>query len=429
MGTHEKSAVSLRLPAQIRIASAAGPMTEFPPRSMAVSLVFGTSRDYIEYADPATSDGGALGHRNVEQAAESARRQNTFDFIRLVAALSVVVEHSVHHLDAAFLWHHPSDNLWFNGGVATFFILSGMMVFRSGANAHSRKRPWRDFYRNRALRILPAIYVYVVVTVLLLLVSGIVAPSELLSLQFAAFLASNVFLIPVWSPPMLDEFGIGVVNGSLWTIPVEVSFYVIVPAIVLLAAWKGRRWMLSMLLSTAALGVIAYGLAGATTAEPLPWKLFGVTFAPYLWWFAIGIAWSYFWPKVKQSGWIAAGAMIVYFVVAKLPVDAGTAFIANAAAAIPLSYAAIWFGYNGPQVLGRFTTRIGDLSFSVYIWHMIVVNFLVTWGAREWAVDGTVLVIGVMVISALIAFASWHLVERPALNLKRYTSAPEAARS
>ncbi|MBT2485005.1 acyltransferase [Microbacterium sp. ISL-108] len=345
----------------------------------------------------------------------------------MVAALSVVVEHSVHHLDAAFLWHHPSDSLWFNGGVAMFFILSGMMVYRSGANAHTRNRPWRDFYRNRALRILPAIYAYFAVLVLLLLATGIVASGQLLSVQFAAFAASNLLLIPVWSPPMLDDFGIGVINGSLWTIPVEVSFYVIVPAIVLFAAWKGRRWMLSALLSVAALGVIAYGLAGATSTASLAWKVFGVTFAPYLWWFAIGIAWSYFWPKVKESGWIAVAAVVLYFAIAKLPMDTGASFIANAIAAVPLSYAVIWFGYNGPQVLGRFTARIGDLSFSVYIWHMIVVNYLVTWGAREWAVDGTLLVVGVMLISGLIAFASWHLVERPALNRKRYTSAPVEA--
>lgn len=274
---------------------------------------------------------------------------------------------------------------------------------------------------------MPAIYAYFIVLILLLLVSGFLAPGQLLSGQFVAFLASNLFLIPVWSPPMLDGFGVGVVNGSLWTIPVEVSFYVIVPAIVVFAARAGVRRMLVTVLIAAAAGVAFYGAVGATSTDSLPWKLFGVTFAPYLWWFAIGIAWSRLWPKVVQNGWIAAGCVVLYFVLAKLPLETGPAFVANAVAAIPLSYAAVWFGYNGPKILGRLTARIGDLSFSVYIWHMIVVNFLVSFGARDWPIDGTVLVAGVMVVTTLIAYASWHLVEKPALNRKRYTSARDSA--
>lgn len=359
----------------------------------------------------------------VEQIAESAKRQNTFDFIRLFAALAVVVEHSVHHLDAAFLWHQRDDTFWFNGGVATFFILSGMMVYRSGEKAYADGRPWRDFYRNRALRIMPAIYAYFAVLVVLLIVTGFLAPGQLLTAQFVAFAVSNLLLAPVWSPPMLDDFGVGVVNGSLWTIPVEVSFYVIVPLIVVLASRRGLRTMLVVVLILAGIGVVAYGAAGATTADALAWKAFGVTFLPYLWWFAIGAAWSRLWSRVPHRGWIAAAAVVLYFLLAKLPLDPGPAFIANAAAAVPLSYAVIWFGSYGPKALGRFTDRLGDLSFSVYIWHMIVVNLLVSWGARTWAVDGTVLVIGVIVVTMAIAFASWHLVEKPALNRKRYTSA------
>ena len=363
----------------------------------------------------------------VEHVAETAKRQNIFDFIRLMAALAVVVEHSVHHLGVAFLWHDANDALWFNGGVATFFIISGMMVSRSGERVYADRRPWRDFYVNRALRILPAIYAYAGTLVLLLLVTGFIAPRQLLTFEFVAFLASNLFLVPVWSPPMLDSFGIGIVNGSLWTIPVEVSFYAIVPAIVMLAARGGWRRTLVAIFAVSTVAVVAYGVAGATASESVGWKLFGVTFGPYLWWFAVGMAWSRLWPRVKHSGWIALAMILLYFVLAKLPLDTGPAFIANAAAALPLSYAVVWLGYNGPRVLGRFTTRIGDLSFSVYIWHMIVVNLLVSWGARGWEINGTILVIGVILLTSAIAFVSWHLVEKRALNRKRYTTARTSA--
>jgi len=51
--------------------------------------------------------------------------------------------------------------------------------------------------------------------------------SRLLSLDFGAFVASNLMLVPVYSPAALNGFGVGVVNGSLWTFPVEVSFSVV----------------------------------------------------------------------------------------------------------------------------------------------------------------------------------------------------------
>lgn len=365
--------------------------------------------------------------QEAERTAEAAKRRNTFDFIRLVAALAVVVEHAVHHLDAPFLWHRPGDDLWFNGGVATFFILSGMMVYKSAERCVGDRRPWSDFYQNRALRIVPAIYAYFVALVILLLIMRFLAPAELVTVPFAAFAASNLLLIPVWSPPMLTDFGIGVVNGSLWTIPVEVSFYLVVPLLAVLAFRVGWRTMVLATLLVAAGGVVLYGVVGATASPSMAWKLYGVTFVPYLWWFAIGIFWSRAWARVPHRGWLAAVALVLYFVLAKLPLDTGPAFLANAAAAIPLSYAAIWFGYHGPQVLGRLTARVGDLSFSVYIWHMIVVNVLVSWSARSWQIDGTILVLGVIVVTMAISWLSWHLVERPALNRKRYTSANTVA--
>lgn len=358
-----------------------------------------------------------------ENAADSVAKHNTFDFIRLIAALAVVVEHSVYHLNASFLWHSEGDSLWFNGGVATFFILSGMMVYKSAERCIRERRPWWDFYQNRALRIVPAMYTYFVVLVVLLLVTGYLTWQLLLTTQFAAFAASNLLLIPVWTPPMLDDFGVGVVNGSLWTIPVEVSFYLIVPLIALLAVRTRAKTMLLVVLPVSAAAVVLYGLVGAGSADALVWKLYGVSFLPHLWWFAVGIFWAWAWPRVRQSGWFAAACVVLYFALAKISAPDGSAFVLNAVAAVPLSYAVIWFGYNGPKVLGSVRRRVGDLSFSVYIWHMIVINFLISYGARDWPIPGTILVSGVILVTCLIAYASWHLVERPALSRKRYTSA------
>lgn len=349
-------------------------------------------------------------------------RGNTFDFLRLLAALSVLVHHSVIHLETNFFWHSESNTFWFYGGVPLFFILSGMMIFQSAERCHSARRPWRDFYQNRALRIMPAIYFYWIVSMALLVLIGALTISEMASPGFIAFAASNLFLIPVISPGALDSFGVGVVNGSLWTIPVEVSFYLIVPLFVLLLVKSGRRVLIGVLALLSIAGLLAFAAAGGNSTESVAWKLFGVTFAPYLWYFAIGIFWSKAWPSAVKSGWIAAASAVTYLAMVNIPAIGGADVLLNAAAAIPLSYAAVWFGYNGPRALSNVAARIGDLSFSTYIWHMIVVNVLIYFGARDWEISGTVLVMAVAVLSMLIAAASWWFIEKSALSRKRYST-------
>ncbi|HWV35823.1 MAG TPA: acyltransferase [Thermomicrobiales bacterium] len=349
-------------------------------------------------------------------------RRNNFDFLRLLAASTVLIHHAVIHLDASFLWHNEGNNWWFNGGVPLFFILSGMMVYRSGEKCLASGLPWRSFYANRALRIMPAMYVYIVALTIFLLAVGIITFSQALTPTYGAYVASNLLLIPVYTPPALADFGVGVVNGSLPTIPMEVSFYAIVPMLVLLASRVKWRTTLMVTFGVAVAGILVYAAVGGTESEPLIWKFYGVTFLPYLWYFALGMLWSRAWPRVVQSGWIALAAIVLYFVIDKIPVGAEGAVITRALAAIPLSYAAMWFGYRGPQMFSRITSRLGDLSFGTYIWHMIVVNTLIYFGARTWPVDGTILVLMVFLISLAIAFASWRLVEKPSLARKPYSS-------
>src|SRR5262245_53434179 len=103
-----------------------------------------------------------------------ARAGNCFDFLRLFAAVTVVVSHSVEHLRLSFLWLVPHGRFWFYDGVALFFILSGFLVYRSCKKCLENDLPVWNFYTNRFLRVAPAIYVYAVIAAVLLLGIGAV---------------------------------------------------------------------------------------------------------------------------------------------------------------------------------------------------------------------------------------------------------------
>lgn len=353
-------------------------------------------------------------------------RVDCFDALRLIAALAVVVEHSVVHLDASFLWFNSGNGWWFTDGVVAFFILSGMMVYRSGERCHEKGKPWREYYRNRALRIIPAIYVYGIIVVVALAFAGQITAQNVTSPGVLAFIASTFALIPVYHPPQFADFGVGVVNGSLWTIPVEVSFYIVLPLIVLALHRAGFRKGFTILVAVAAAGLLLRSAGHAFIPETMAAKLYGVTFLAWLWFFTIGIFWSRMWKRVPHHGGLAALGFLTYVGFAALRYFTSAAeyrVILTGLAAIPLSYSIVWFGTYGPRFFGRLTNRIGDLSFGTYIWHMVNINFFIYFGAREWPMPGTVQVLLVVGLSMLIAAISWRTVERPALTLKRYSTA------
>lgn len=354
--------------------------------------------------------------------AHSARHVNNFDAIRLFAALTVVVMHACAHLHAGFLWYGHGHGWWFTDGVALFFVLSGAMVYASADKCARQGRPIRDYLLNRLLRIGPAIWAYLAVMLTVLFALGVVTTATGRGLW--AWAASTLLLVPVYHPPTFAHFGVGVVNGSLWTIPAEVSFYLVVPLLVWLSRRAGFRAMAVTALAVGVAGAGVYGLLGGEATELMAGKLLGVTFVPWLGYFAAGIIASRLWPRLPQHGWVAVAAVAVYAGCWWLrgEVPAGLVPLAGVVAAVPLAYVAFWVGHRGPAVLRRVTDRVGDLSFGVYIWHMPVVNVLIWFGVGAGPAGGTFLVAGVLAASLVGAWLSWRLVERPALRRKRYTT-------
>ncbi|MDB6087467.1 MAG: hypothetical protein JWN85_251 [Gammaproteobacteria bacterium] len=132
---------------------------------------------------------------------------------------------------------------WFPG-VPVFFVVSGLLVSRS----YERSPSLREYYRNRALRILPGLWVCLDASVAVICIAGVATLGPISSGDWLLWWAAQMTLFQQYQPAFLHNLGTGLFNGSLWTIPVELEFYLLLPLLyaALLADGRGSTLRLCL---------------------------------------------------------------------------------------------------------------------------------------------------------------------------------------
>lgn len=155
-------------------------------------------------------------------------KSNAFNFLRLVCCLIVIYEHCVVLSGVNF----PCYDL---RGIAVnvFFILSGFWVTQSFFKSGSIK----EYAIKRCKKILPQYWLVVFVCAVGLSAFSVLPLREYFCDSiFYKYLASNILTLNFIQPNLPGVFeGLalnGSVNGSLWTIKIEIGFYILLPFIV-----------------------------------------------------------------------------------------------------------------------------------------------------------------------------------------------------
>ena len=333
---------------------------------------------------------------------------NNFDLIRLFAATEVAVKHGLVHLELGGDW---IDRFSILPGVPVFFLISGFLIFQSFQNSNSPG----DFALNRVVRIYPALYVCFAVSVALLLAFGAISAGQIWAPEFLIWSAGQLTIAQFYNPDFLRDFGVGVINGSLWTISVELQFYVLTPILAWIVAWFRAAWI-PLILASVGCNILLNSLS----SDSLPAKLLMVTFLPWFYMFMIG-AWLSTRPDiieaVKRLSW--AACLLIFAAAIGISAVGGLRWFGNEVA--PVSFLAIALlvikgAYSNPSLADRLLRR-NDISYGVYIYHMLAVNAAVSLGL----VRAPAALAGALTITYALAIASWKLVERPALAFKRRT--------
>jgi peptidoglycan/LPS O-acetylase OafA/YrhL len=343
-------------------------------------------------------------------------RVNNFDLLRLLAALQVALVHGIGILKpAGYFAHLLGAGLNRFPGVPIFFVISGVLISKSYEHSDSL----RDYLRNRCLRIFPGLWVCLVVSVAVILALGVGSFGPITAPDWLLWWAKQMSIFQGSRPAFLKQLSTGL-NGSLWTIPVELEFYIVLPA--LYGILRLRRRLGNMRLLAIALASLAVQLliisGHRSVGQARAYSLLQVTLAPYLWMFVVGISIQRNWSTVRgwlvgRAHWWGLGYLLLCVAAGWLHIGTGgnnpsPVFL------LPLAGLIVSLAMSAPRLSGTIL-RHHDLSYGLYLYHMLVINLLVGLAAPF----GWASLAAAIMVSLGLAALSWTLVEKPYLTHKR----------
>jgi peptidoglycan/LPS O-acetylase OafA/YrhL len=383
--------------------------------------------------------------------------------LRALAAGSIFVYHAWlysapdgHPVDLGYLTRFVLPHL--ASGVTLFFTLSGFLLYRPLASAvlGGTERPsTKTYFRNRALRIVPAYWVILTITGFLL--GAVLVRSGPDQIGTGSFFGApgqflrNVLLVQNYSGASLDS-GI----GPAWSLAVEVMFYLVLPLLgwIALRAAAGssnntRRVVASLIPPSLALGIgwsTAALLESGTFANSVGSAIVARSFLNHADLFALGMALAVLCLMVEGGDvhlrlpWrpVMFLALVTVVGATVLLVDRGVIqkyqgallyeSLTSIACVIVLALVVLPSKQRTTPVFVRLlqwrpVVATGLASYSLFLWHEPIVLWLNGHGLTQPGSGGFWLnLLLLAVVAGVLSAGSYLLVEKPALAHKSAAS-------
>lgn len=335
-------------------------------------------------------------------ADQYATNINNFDLLRFAFALTVFCVHSA-VLSANDYLLSLTGILSSEVSVKSFFVVSGFLIFMSYQNSQNTS----SYFSKRIRRIYPAYLFVILASVLLGVFFTTLSVNEYWSFITLKYFLANFTFLNFLQPELPGLFSNNLnhaVNGALWTLKIEVMFYILVPLMVVCFNRFGRLSVMALLFISSIiysyiLSALAQSNGGGTFTElqrQLPGQL---TF------FIVGAAGYYYFEAFKKYAlYLVPISVLAFLLKAHLP----WTILEPLALGILVIYFATIFPY-----LGNFGKH-GDFSYGIYILHFPILQLLI---AHHLFVDSPVLFITVAAFLVIIcSILLWHFVEKPFLR-------------
>ncbi len=336
-----------------------------------------------------------------------------YDMMRVFLAFAVIFRHCF-PISYGDLAARSSGPLWTAtmAIVPIFFALSGFLVTGSALRLTLGK-----FLVSRVLRIVPALLVDTLVTILVIgaIFTTVPLGEYASSGQTHAYLWNILGFIHYYLPGVYENNPLpGVVNGALWTIAPELGCYVAISALIVVGWVKDWKKVLVIALASMAAILLADAMLGtlpkfvrALAAHP------GAVLVPS---FLVGAA---FYLKRHSIPYSPLLFIVCIAIVAAsgfvLPESTFSVMPAWTVCTIPVyAYITVFLGATRLPLPPLF--RKGDYSYGIYLYGFPIQQAIVAaTGIRD---AFLLFALTVPVVTAMAMF-SWHLVEKPMLRFRK----------
>jgi peptidoglycan/LPS O-acetylase OafA/YrhL len=333
-----------------------------------------------------------------------------FDQLRVGLSLSILFWHSF-GMNYGAPWTESRSPMLFTPLVAgllpMFFALSGFLVTGSAFRTNNL----RVFITFRMLRILPALFTEISLSALVLgpLLTALPLAAYFSSHEFLEYFGSLVGRVRYVLPGLfLTNPFPSVVNGALWTVGPEIICYVIIALLILSAMLQKRAIVLVFALLFVGLCIFTDQWDRAPIHSVLPTKSLILCFI-------VGNLIFLYREKIIYNLWVT----LLIFIISTLLIASSQADLRLHLAIYPavagLAYVVTTLGITDLPKLPFF--HHGDYSYGIYIFGFPIQQSVVHFfpDHRTWWFNYMI----AMPVTLLFAAASWHMIEKPALGLRR----------
>ena len=318
-------------------------------------------------------------------------QKNCINLIRIIAAFTVMYGHAVTHLNI----HIPNNInklVMFVYGVPTFFGVSGFLIWKS----LEREERFETFFKRRILRIYPELWGSIIIN--LCVMYFLYENFKSGGVKIALFALAQGTIFQFWTPSFLRDYGCGTPNGSLWTIGVIIqAYFVLFLSYKLLHKRKLVTWIFVII------WFIIISMSDPIIEKYLPdiaFKLYKESFISYYWIFLLGAFITEHFDKIVtllKKWWflfLLFSAVFYYF---SFDINSGYGILRCSTLILGI----IGFSYFFPCLNIK-----KDISYGVYLYHMIVINAMIQLG---YIVKVEYLFVSI-ILSIVLAYISFSLV-------------------
>ncbi len=329
------------------------------------------------------------------------KENNNFDLLRLILASMVIFGHAQYlNRGSDSFYNDPLLGIYpecSSGDVAVkcFFFLSGLLI----STSLKRNPSVLHYFISRTFRILPPLsFVLLIITFVFgpFLTSLNLKEYFLNSQSWSYFINGSLLNIKYELPGVFEAFEHKTVNGSLWTLPIEFKFYLLLLAFFLLVGFR-KIWLVNLVLGIVLLESLfgkqlvlsAFGNLSITTLLPIS--------------FFYGVFLGVNSEKISIDLRFLVGMGLLFIIFRNQPYGE---------LIFTFFFCTLAFYVSTLKSLFRFKPPI-DVSYGVYLWGYFVQQALFYYFGT---INIWIHILSALLLSVVLAIITHYLIEKPFMN-------------